>query len=343
MGTPVPLVLPVRGDLDTSMPVTDRPLGGLVRARDLHPRRWGPRDGCQSFARVWQGPGTASLYDTIDLTTGASTYGTGASFEDQFRDLGTKWTLDVWFRLTSTAYASTKDKIGLYKFIVNSSGVIELSINGPTHATHPGRLHAYIITNPSAGSADTPVELNGNAVFSVGSTQADKHHARLVRDGASLAIYVDGVADTSTSSLVATSGLVAAPGTAALVGLGNVYIASDITVTTKGTIYGAWLRDGAFTSLPIEAQMPCAPHARNVHHAYLGRNISLGGVDHFFDASRFGAHARISGAGYTVTASNDDTAPAPATIQGLTSWNTRGNRTATAVVCGGQLSLKGVS
>lgn len=343
MGQRVPLVLAVRGDLDTSAPITDRPLGGLQRALDLHPRRWGPKDGCQSFARVWSGPGTASLYDEFDLNTGASTFGTGLSYEDQFRDLGTKFTLDLWFRLTTTAYAAGKDKIGLYKFVVNASGVIEVAIAGPAHAT-PGRILVYIVTNPTRTTADTPVSFVGSTAITVGSTQADKHHVRLVRDGANAYLYLNGVIDATETTLVATSQIFSTLGTtAAVVGLGNLYIGTDPNVTLNGQIFGAWLRDGAFTSAPIEAVMPCAPHAKNVHHAYLGRDCSTSGTPHFFDAGRFAAHARVSGIGYAPNPANDDTAPAPARVQGVTSWNTRSNRTATAVVCGGLLSVSGVT
>lgn len=331
-----PFLLPLnpRGDLDTAMPVTDRPPGTLTEAKDAHYRYIGPKRGSGAFTRAWEGPGTASLYDGIAFTSGASTFGQGLSFDDGFRDVGTKFTLDVWFRLTSTAYASTKDKIGLYKFVANASGVIELAITGPAHAT-PGLISAYLITNPTRGTTDSPVTLLGSYAFSVGSAQTDKHHVRWVRDGANGYLYMDGQAHGSTSSYVATSPIQATYGTAASVGLGNMYIGSDLTVTLKGSIYGAVLRDGAYTTDPIEAVMPCNPMSRNVHHYYLGRNIALGGVDHFFDASRYGAHARMNGADYTVTSSNDNTFPAPSPVQAMRTWLTRTNRTVSSAMCGG--------
>lgn len=346
MGEKVPLVLPVRGDLDTASPITDRPLGGLVRARDVHSQRWGPKKGMQSFARAWESPGVASLYDTITLTTGASTFGQGLSYEDQFRDLGTKWTVDLWLQLSSVAYAAAKDEIGLYKFLVNNGGagvgVIDISILGPNVTDHE-RVRVEIGTTTYAGAGDAVVGFTGATRLSVGTAQTDKYHVRVVRDGTTATLYLNGVSDGSTTGLSATHGIYGAPGSAGNVTIGTSYNLPDATVTFKGTIYGAWLRDGAFANAPIESVMPCNPHARNVHHAYLGRNIALGGVDHYFDAGRFGAHARMNGAGYTVTASNDNTAPAPASVQGVSTWTTRTNRTATSVLCGGILSTAGVS
>lgn len=350
MGERVPLVLNVRGDLDTSGPISDRAPGSLTRARDLHSQKWGPRAGSQSFTRVWESPGTASLYDTITLLgTANAAHGFARSYEDSFGDLGTTFTLDLWFRLTSIGYASAVNRIGVYDIRPGGAGGagsgIEVVVFGGAHSDHE-RIEVKITTSPTRSTAASTVTITGSTRLSFGSTQSVKYHVRVVRNGANAYLYLNGVLDGSTSSLSATEPINRTIGDMTDV---NVGLSRNGDVSFNGVIYGAWLRDGAFATAPIEAVMPCAPWARNVHHAYLGRDISYGGVTHYFDAARFAAHAIIVAGGgslgvdWTVTASNDNSAPAPAPVQGLRTWTTRTNRTASSAVVGGQLSTAIVS
>lgn len=339
---PFKLKLDCRANLETSMPVSDRDPGVLVEAPDLSGKFIGPRRGDSSFTRCWEGPGTAALYDKITFTTGASTFATGVSYEDQFRDLGTAFTLDLYFRLSAVAYASGKDEIGLYSFLANSLGKIDVTIMGPNSTDHE-RIRVRVITTNTRIVADTAVTITGTTRIQYGTDQINKQHVRVVRDGKNLYLYLNGVLDASSSSLVATSPLYATLGTKATVLLGKTSNLADPTVTLKGNIYGAILRDGAFTSQPIEATMPCAPWAPNVHHYYIGRAYPTSSLSRVFDASRYGAHATISGSNYSVVSANDNTAPAPAIVQGIKTWTTKTNRTATSVLCGGVLSTAIVS
>lgn len=328
--------LDVRGDLDTVNPVGDRPPGTLVQAYDLSPRAWGPRRGNRAFASPWISPGVSSLYDYL-TATGASTTAIGRNYEDQFGNLGTQYTLDLWVQYPSSAYSAGSDLIGIYNF--GSVGYLAVNIYGASHTDHE-KVEVEIRTCDSASVVDTPVTFAGATRISVGSAQTNKHHIRVVRDGASAYLYLNGVLDGSTGSLVASHGNTKVAGDQALVTLHNGASAND---TFRGRIMGAVLRDGAFSSYPIENVMPVNPMGRNVHHYFLGRNYDMGGADHYMDLSRNGVHARIIGSNYSVTASNDNAAPAPCAVQGFTSWTTRTNRNAVSVLCGGLLSTNVVS
>lgn len=334
----VPIPLPPRGDLDTRNPVTDRLPGTLRTAKDMHHRAWGPRRGGKWFAGAMQAPGTASLYDAITLN-GVDTAGTATSRDDQFRNLGAQFTLDLWFRYEDTAYAAGKNTVGLYQFQTGVSanyGYVTVFIYGPAHAD-AGKIRVAITTNPAEGSANASVGFTGSTAIGAGTAQTDKRHVRVVRDGTTAVLYVDGVSDGSTTGLSATHGVLGAGGAVVRIGRNSAVLAAD-EVTFKGHVYGAMLRDGAFASQPIEAVMPTVAWARNVHHYHIGRSIAYGGADHYFDAGRFGAHAILDGASYSVAAAVDNAAPAPCPVQGLRTWTTRTNRTATSAMIGGALS-----
>jgi hypothetical protein len=331
---PFPLRLDVRGELDTAMPVGDRAPGTLVAAADVRHDALGPRRGSLAFTRVWEGPGVASLYDAITVDGSGASYcqGRGQSYEDAFRDLGTKFTMDLWFRYDSTTGATNLNILWKHQ---NGNGEVEVSVRGPAHADHE-KIVVLITTTPTRTTFDPLVSFTCSTRLSVGTAQTDKCHIRLVRDGANAYLYLNGVLDGSTTSLVATSPIFAQQTTAS-----GTWILGDLGL--RGRFFGCVLRDGAFRTEPIEAVMPCGPWNRNVHYYILGRRHALGATEHYFDAGRFSAHGRLVGTGYGVTAANDDAAPAPASVQGLATWTTRTNRTATSVMCGGLLSTKGVT
>lgn len=329
------LPLPVTGDLDTANPVGNRPYGTLVEAKDLSGRFWGPREGSQSFTRVWEGPGTAALYDNISLQASTDTYGLGQTYEPQFRDLGLSFTLDLWIRSDGTSYATGNTTIGIYNFRAGSIGDISVYLLADGAGANEGKILVQVITSETLIKADPAKSMTSSNTISTGSEQDKKHHIRVVRDGTTMTLYIDGVQEAQSTALLNS------PINAAVDAPSTVYLGSTSTadISFQGDIYGAVLRSGAYDSLPIEGVMPHSPWAPNVHHYILGRNIDFGGGDdHYFDAGRFAVHPRIIGSSYTVTSSNDDTAPAPAIVQGLTTWTTRTNRTATSVMVGGKLS-----
>lgn len=331
---PFSLYLDPRGDVDTAMPITDRKPGTLVEALDVDCKYWGPRPGSKAFTRIWENPGTASLYDEITFTASPATHGRGVSYEEQFRDLGTKFTLDLWARATSVTAAAGQTAIGLYENTIGTYGFLDVRIAGPAHAT-PNRVIVRVTTTPTRSSAASTVTLTSSSGITVGSAQTDKAHIRVVRDGVNLTVYINGVSAGTVATLSATDNILGAINSAAVVKIGGVYF--------QGQVFGAVLRDGAFTSYPIENVMPCSPWARNVHHYYLGRLYSLGGSSHVYDAGRYGAHARLTDTGFSTSAANDNTMPAPCPVQGMKTWTTRSNRSATSVAAGGVLSTSIIS
>lgn len=336
MGEIVPLKLDVREDLDTANPITDRRPGVLVSAKDLHPRVWGPREGPKAFTRIWEGPGTAALYDQITWSGGASDGAYAQSSEDGFAKLGTKFTLDLWFRLEDIAYASAEDVIGLYTFHVASGAFVEVAVRGGNHADHE-KVVAFIATSATPTTADATVTLTGATRIATGTAHTDKHHVRLVRDGINATLLLDGVSDGTTATLSATHGIAGRPGDIAYYQIG--LISSVAGARFKGKTPAAILRDGAFTSAPIQTSMPVGCMTRGVHHYTLGRRYNLGGaVDHLLDIGPFALHPRVAGSP-TYSSANDDTHPAPSSVQGIRSWTTRSGRTATAVMAGGVLSF----
>lgn len=339
---PFSLPLNCRADLDTAMPATDRPPGTLLEAKDCHYRYVGPKKGCQAFTCIGEGPGTSSFYNGITLNGVGSASATAVSYEDAFRDLGTTFTLDLWFRLEDLAYASAVNRIGLYEFAPNA-GAIDVNIFGGAHTDHE-RIEVSITTSPTRTTSATPVTFKSTTRLTAGTAQTDKRHLRVVRNGANGYLYLDGVLDgTGTTSISATNPINGAYGSSATVVLGSSSISN---ITFKGGIYGALLRDGVYTTYPIEATMPLLSWSRGTHHHHLNHAYTLGSDDHYFDAGRFGVHARLhgtSGASYTVAGGADNTAPAPSPVQGLRTWTTRTNRTATSCLCGGLMSTAGVS
>lgn len=331
-------------ELNTALPVSNLPPGSLIAATDTHTRYWGPKRGSAAFTQAQEGPGTAALYNAITqnyVTSGA--YGYARSYEDAFRDLGTKCTLDIFFRLEDIAYASAVNGIGLHGFQANGSGAgIDVDVRGGAHTDHE-RIRVTITTAPTRGTAAASVSMTGTTRISYGTGQTNKHHARVVRDGTTATLYLDGVQDAQMTILVANNPINGVLGQE----YGQVLLGYSGTanIPFKGHIYGASLRDGSFSSQPIENRMICSPWARNTHYCYLGRQILLGSAPCFFDAGRYGVHAPLHyGAGdYTITAANDNAAPIPSTVQGLTSWTTLTNRSVNSVMCGGLLDTTGVS
>lgn len=269
------LPLPVTGDLDTANPKGNRPYGTLVEAKDLSGRFWGPREGSQSFTRAWEtdGPGNGTLYDGITLLGTNQVAGVASSYEHQFRDLGTTFTLDIWFRLDETAYATSDDEIGLYSFNT-SVGAISVGIHGGTQGGNATKVLVAIDTSTTRSTAASTVSFTSTNTVSAGTDQEDKHHLRIVRDGATATLFIDGVQEGQTTGLSAINPINGPLDTRAIVQLGG---SGTSDVALKGAIFGCVLRDGTYDSLPIEGVMPHSPWAPNVHHYYLGRNIDFGG------------------------------------------------------------------
>lgn len=338
--------LNTRGLLDTAMPITDRDPGTLVTAQDVSSQYLGPRPGMVSFARCGEGPGNGFLYGyvTFDGTDGTAR---ALNSEDAQRDLGTKWTLDWWGRLTDHTYAgaSGKDFIPLAMHSANP-GLITLGLIGPADATHVGKVHISILNTASIGVASAATYTQrGSVAISEGTTQDKNTHIRVVRSGSSVSIFTNGVLNSvgaTTGAIVATEGIYVASSSPCVIGIGYPPTASYASAF-KGRFYGACLRDGAFDAYPIETSFPANFRGRNVHWFITGRRITDGTYPHLMDISRFGTHANMGGTGFTFTASNDNDFPVPAPVQGIGSWTSRRQRRVVAAMIGGRLARKQVS
>lgn len=347
MAERVAVQLPINGELDTANPVTDRPPGTLVEARDVSPRWWGPREGSLAFTRIGEGPGTAMLYNYFDFTQSALPNGSylKSNFnEDAHRDLGTAFTLDLTFRVTNLTYASSKDCIGLYHFNSDGGDVSLWIGSSAAPDSEAGKIRCAIRTSSARGTPDTAVTFVSSSAISTGTTQEENQHVRVVRNGATATMYLNGVSVGSTSSLVATQGIYGDYGTAAAISFGFTnYVTGSYSTEypLKGRLYAAVMRDGAYSTAPIEFLPPTSCRARNVHHYFLGRQFSNGTNDHGIDLSRYGAHPRIavigSGGGYSIVAANSSAPPAFGMTQGIGTWTTKRGKTVAAVMVGGQL------
>jgi hypothetical protein len=337
------LPLDVRGLLDTSYPVSDRPPGTLVEALDLSARHWGPRRGHLAFTRTWEGPGTAALAGLVTFLGTNNCRALARSHEDQFRDLGTRFTVDLWARLDDAAHLTGETEAGLWSFSAAGNGYVSVGVHGSLAGASAGKLRVEVVTTPTRSTSSAPVVLTGATVLSAGTAQTDRHHVRVVRDGARLAVWLDGALDGETTTLAPTEPVQAAYGAFAQVTVGTSF---SPTVSWLGPVFAAWLRDGVHETSPVEALVPCSTWARHVRHAVLGRSLALGSEVHLWDLSRFAAHPRLvfnSGADFSVAAGQETAPPAPALVQGLRTWTTRRNRTATSVMVGGVLATSTVS
>lgn len=350
MGDSVPISLNVREALDTSNPISDRAPGTLVEAKDLNSRFWGPKDGSLSLTRAWEGPSSALYRTYINLLGDDAVTESGFlaySYEDQFRDLGTSWTVDLIFRADSISHASASTQVELLRFGNGAIGpaaltAIQIYIHGSAQAS-AGKIGVYIQTTSSRDVSSTAVEFTGNTALTFGSGQQYVHHVRLVRDGATATLYLNGVSDGSTSSIVATEPHESAIGSERRVRLWMGRLTHATFGPFKGHGMLAMLRDGAYATAPIEAVIPADPRARNVHFCYLNKKIFDGTTTYVMDLSRYGAHARVDGTGWAAVTGPLTGPPACAPVQGMATFTSRRGRTISMVMAGGVLSRKYVS
>jgi hypothetical protein len=338
VGTNLNIPVPVRGEIDTRNPITDRAPGTLVTARDLHPSHWGPRRGSLSFTRAWESPGTALLYDIVNFTQATTTYALGGAADEHYRDMGTKFTVDVWFRLEDTGYAAGQTNISVFTFYaggnVGGNPGVFVSVTGPAHAS-PNKVTVGVRTAPDRSTIDSLVTLTSSTSVLVGTAQKDISHVRVVRDGANAYLYLNGVLEASSAGVVASSGVLGG-----LDGRGSVGVCFGAGgVGLKGTFYLGVVRDGSFRTQPIESVPPTNPLARNVHAYVVGSQLATGGAAHLTDLSRFAVHPKVVGSALTFSGANSNSAPANARVQGFRSWTTRGGKVASAALVGGVLTV----
>ena len=188
MATRLPLDLTVRGPLNTSDPKSDRPPGTLLEAQDLAHRWWGPRRGRKTVA--WPigsesrqvTPGRAAInFTSGDFVTG--------QIVDYAQDIKDSFTLDIVLRLRQAPAGSEEI------FQWRTASAADLIVRLHSSATY-GRVQVFF--NGISGGA----HLTGSAILANGISDDTKiAHIRVVRDGTSAYLYVNGVLDDSATGL----------------------------------------------------------------------------------------------------------------------------------------------
>lgn len=337
MGQMVPVIINPRGPLDTTNPVTDRLPGTLRTAVDVHPRYWGPRKGMKAFTRTWEESGSG-IYTNYYVYAGVDDSTFMLTDNAHVRDLGLKFTLDLWVRLNDITYASAKDNVGLITHDVYNGGYVAgtavgyVRIKVITSGADAGKLKVLIKPTSSRGVAGTEVTFTTSTTLGVGTTVEDRHHLRLVRDGATATLYKDGTSIGSTSSLAVQPILGSYTGQGS-VELG-VCVASPTEGFWKGEIFGAMMRDGAYSSV-FNSTLPSNASGRNVHYFLVSRQLS-GSKDHIPDFSNMANHSVVIG-GPSVTAATSNIPPINAPVQGMTTWSNPAGKTITTVAVGGRI------
>jgi hypothetical protein len=131
-------------------------------------------------------------------------------------------------------------------------------------------MRATIVSTSTPGVASTTATLTGTTVFTVGSTVQKTLHTRIVRNGASITMSVNGVTEASTASFSATERHEMA--TAATTA-GHAYIAGTNVGGNHlyaGRVLSIVLRAGAATDVTKGLRGFAFTRHPNVHFALAG-------------------------------------------------------------------------
>jgi hypothetical protein len=331
MGEPVFIPLNTRAPLDTAHPETDRAPGTLQDATEVHHRYWGPRVGRLAATRVWDGSGGAMAPTELAFGGTADDYCRGSSFADKFRDLPNSWTLDIYAQADSVS-ATTH----LFSWFLGTSGIEAIRI---TAAATTGIFTITVKTTSSRGVLGTTTTLTTSSGPPIGANvNQNRFHLRVARDGGNtLYAWINGVA-VGTSSMAADTD----PHEDTLGGYGY-YRLSDSAVTGQkwiGRIAALTLRDGAYTTLPIEMLPPAYCGNSDLHLYLVNTDFELeGGI---FQGMKDLGPYHVNGRGPVSVLGTPvpNEAPFFAPVQGMGTWTSRNGKVLTAVMVGGKLYRK---
>lgn len=323
MATRIPIILDTQEELNTADPQTNRPSGTLVAAPDVHHHYWGPRVGTKAYTHALESSGSAMGYDYITMTGGSAT---ASSYNPQWRDWGTKWTLDLFFKLREYAYAGTTP-IGIFEYQINSVSCLRIRIL--TTVADQGKIEVLVTPTGVVGGTITTTAIDPLA----GSVP--HVHLTVVRDGESITVYDQGVS-IGTGSTSTTRGF-----TGTGTQTGDLTLAFNPTGTNiyfDGNIYAAVWRVGVFNTLPFENYPPSDCRDMSIRSYLLGADLSYGANAHsYWDLGPYQHHALLSGTSgvqFTTTAGPDNRnyfAP----VQGFGTATTRDGKVMTTVIVGG--------
>ena len=331
------IALNPRGQLDTANPPTDRPPGTLVEATDVHLQHLGPRGGAMALS--W--PHGATAYPTAAprLITFDSSYDltiTGALDYKEQASLGTQWTFDMLLRVTSEA----ANHYDLFTWVCGTSpslvrGIL-LTMQGTDDGAAARKLVVTTATAPTAGGTVTTYTLTSATALVVGAADENIYHVRVVRDGAGLYLYLNGVLDNSIATLTAEN-----PSQNA--GSDNTAYWSMCSGGNNfpGQIYYVTMRTGAYRTVPMSAVMPRHTLFRNCKLAIIpslmSSSATLQANQYIPDYSRFEAHGMVVDgfASVATTASSSGLIGTP--VQGIGHYTGVDGIASNSVMVGGRL------
>ena len=338
MGNYTPIPMDTRAPLDTSNPKTNLAPGTLVTAQDCGFRWWGPRKGSKQVAQANSldpastPPLVPGPMDSPLSFDGDQDYVQGIMSSVQQYDLPRSWTLDVVFRVDTIANTSGFSQIPIFRWSFTDFNPIDVSLNRTTAPYSEREILATIVPTSSPGVAGPSTILNSGTQYTVGTDPEDVHHVRVVRDGSTAKLIVNGtLVDTET-------GLNAlrphqAGSKEAFWSIGQV---SDLNnISFSGTFFRALLRIGAYDDTTTGMHDFLLTRSKAVRLAIAG---SSGAGEHALlvrDYSVYEAHGAVTGASVSGTPLVNPPFMAP--IQGCSPFTDRQGRTWNFVMCGGTL------
>lgn len=275
MGAMQHVELPVSGRLDTANPSTSRPPGSLVEAIETAHLWWGPRPGFTQ--QTW--PTRSATGYVLD---GTNDYFDLYMRSQQQFNLPTKWTLDVVFRPTEVTHSSDT-YVPIFQWYLSGVATIGIYlVAGGSLSGDQRKVRALVTPTSSPGVAGTSLDITGGTQVSVGTAVENVHHVRLTRDGDTLALRVDNVADATSTGLVAAQRHEAAVA-ASTVCHAYLGFASGLALGAnhlfKGRIHTAVLRAGVVGTDATKGLRPFAfSRAAGIRLAYFG-NMNGGNND----------------------------------------------------------------
>lgn len=335
MGVLQPVRIDPTGKLDATNPASGLPAGTLIEAVDTASRWLGPRRGSLAYTHARTYPTSARRPWAASMAfDGNNDYTSDVMDVDTQRDMGTRWTLDVGFDPYDFSLgAYTEAQICGFR-IDNTIWAVRVYLLGPGSGGNTRKIKVSVTPTSSRGVAGTTVSITGATQITLEPAVGKifghyRHDVRVVRDGANLYLYVDGVLDASATTLSATQPHQGTAGQS-----GKWFICNDTPLGSndlfRGEVYWFTIRDGVYqTNIKRNRTDLSHPWAKDVrlHVVCSSSHGSAQGNDH----SRFGRHDLPAPTGNTILY------PFLGRVQGLGHFTDREGRGWNVALVGGVL------
>lgn len=236
----VPLDIPVSAGLDLANPISGLRVGKLIRAKNKAAGVWGPRHGNTHIDKAARTRGAVAF-------NGTTTYLT-AYYNPRQMDLGKKFTIDLLIKLGA---------VGAQRHVAGQDAAAVPAWDCTVEST--GAIAAYFKDN-----GDNNVQLTTTTTYS----EDDVLSVRLVRNGATVYLYVDGVIEaTNNGTLSAAAVAKINADSDLLIGKTPTYGSGSYF---NGTFGGLYIRSYVDTNFKYAfSEMPY-PHGEGVLAAWTG-------------------------------------------------------------------------